>query len=149
MYRFYWVGLLVVILYSPLFASDQQSTVFFRDAKNYLQSIENAKEAKLHEQIEIWKNFLIQYPDTYFRQEIESNLTQLEKILGLESAPSAELSDTEVFFKAKNYIIKNNLTMQDQILLWRQFLSDHPKNVHNNEVKGMISDLQFSLQKKR
>lgn len=140
--------LAAILVSSDLQAADQNATIFFRDAKNYLETIDKAREVKLKDQLEIWKNFLVQYPDTYFRDEIQYNLSQLENILGVKTNSSKELSDTQVFLKAQKYIAKHNLSKEDQIILWKQFLYEHPDNAHKSEVKGMLSDLQFSLKKK-
>lgn len=144
----YLIGMILIFFASPVFSQGNEDIIYFRDAKRYLEAIENAKEVKLSEQHSIWKNFLAQYPDTTFRSEIEHNMKQLEKALGVAQGIQKDLSDTEVFLKAKSYIQKKNLNKQDQLLLWKQFLGDHPDNEHNSEVKTLINQLTFELKKK-
>ena len=146
-----WLVILWVSLYIGISAADdadQTRTLFFRDAKNYLETIKQAKNIKLDEQLELWKNFLVQYPETFFKEEIQYNLSQLEDVLGIKSKTTKELSGTYVFLEAQKHIVQNGFSVEKQILLWKQFLSEQPGNPHTNEIKGMISALQFSLQKK-
>jgi|GEM_PF-5060172 len=146
------VLLLVITAQSPtVMAADlsQTSTIFFRDAKNYLETIKSAQTASLNDQIDIWKNFLAQHPNTYYTDEIKGNLLQLETVLGVPSKSTQNISDTEILLKAKRYIINHKLSEQDQILLWQQFLQEHPGNDHGVEVKAMISELRFTLAKTR
>ncbi|MEZ4818509.1 MAG: hypothetical protein R3A45_00945 [Bdellovibrionota bacterium] len=145
---FYSLTLSICLLIGSAHAGDQTATLFFRDAKNYLEAIAKIKKLPLDQQLEVWRNFLVQYPETFFKEEIQYNLAQLENVLGVKQQTSKELTNTAIFLKAQKYIATHKLSTKDQILLWQQFLMEHPDNKHNEEVRGMISQLKFSLQKK-
>jgi hypothetical protein len=140
-----WTG-----VYADPLNANKQETLTFRDAKLYLEAVEEATRLSLVEQQALWKNFLVQHPDSTFREEIEANMRQIKSLMGSElDSDKPKISDAEILFKAKEYIRAKNLSKTDQWLLWKQFLQDHPNNQFQDEVRGLMQELAYEIKRQK
>jgi hypothetical protein len=118
-----------------------------RDAKDYLEAIQKAKELSIDDQIELWRRFLDDHPQTSFRDEIEANKKHLDEFL-LETDPvrKRERMDSDRYLRAVEFSKK--LSPEDQVDLWEQYLGENPGTLYRKEILQRLEGLQ-AKQKKR
>jgi hypothetical protein len=111
------------------------------DAEAYLGTIEKLKDQPIDKQIEDWRLFLSEHPDSAFRGEIESNLRVLED-LQLKTDPKRrkEAYDTERYMRAVEYA--KTLSPADQAALWEQFLEENPQSLFRKEAETRLEQLR-------
>jgi hypothetical protein len=112
------------------------------DARAYLETIEQLKDRPVDKQIEGWRKFLSQHPNSSFREEIEGNLKNLEELnINTDPTQQKEKRDTERYLRAVEFAKK--LGPSDQILLWKQFLDENPESIYRREAKKTLDELQL------
>jgi hypothetical protein len=128
--------LLAALLPLPAPAGDSPS-----DSGAYLQALERLKDAPIDAQVEGWKRFLADHPDTSYRREIETNLKNLEELLSqTDPVQKKEHRDTERYLRAVEYA--KRLSPADKILLWEQFLEENPDSIYRSEARKTLDELR-------
>ncbi len=119
--------------------SDQDQKL--TDTGAYLEAVSKAKELSVEDQVDLWRRFLEDHPDSSFRPEIENNLKNLDNLLTeTDPARKKEQQDSERYLRAVDYSKK--LSLPDQIDLWEQFLDDYPKTIYRKEVVQRLEELR-------
>ncbi len=121
------------------FAASQNDRM--KDAKIYLESLDEIKELPIEKQIEAWRRFLEKHPDTLFREEIDTNLKYLDELLA-ETDPlrKQDQRDSDRYLKVVEFAKK--LSQEDQIALWEQFLEENPKTIYRREILTRLQKLR-------
>lgn len=140
-----WIGLFSVLIALcwapvPLFAQAPE------DAAAYLEVVERSKKVTVEEQLNGWRSFLQEHPDTSFRPEIERNIQNLENLL-TQTDPSRqrEEKDAERYLRAVEFAKK--LSLSDQLALWEQFIEENPKSLYRNDAEATAKTLKGRLRK--
>lgn len=119
----------------------EDSRQTMQDAKVYLEQLEKIKDTPIPQQIQAWQNFLEENPNTAFREEIESNIENLNELL-LETDPKRkkEQMDSQRYIRAS--IFAKKLNPNEQIELWEQFLEENPDSIFRSEVQSRLRELR-------
>jgi hypothetical protein len=118
----------------------------FRDAREYLEAVTQAKDLSVDDQVELWRRFLNSHPQSTFRDEIETNMKSLDEFM-LETNPvrKREQRESEKYLRAVEYSKK--LAPGDRIDLWEQYLEENPSSLYRKEILQRLEGLR-STQKK-
>lgn len=117
-----------------------------RDAKEYSDILDKIAKLKIDDQVDAWQTFLSDHPNQSFRKEIEKNIERLESLSTKKNDKKhGDEKDAELYLKAIEYVKNKRLNSEDQILMWQQFLDDHPTNIYRNEVQTKIYKLKRTL----
>ncbi len=111
------------------------------ETQSYLQALEKSKNLDLEKQVDVWREWLSENPNSQFRPEVEKNLQNLEELL-LNSNPEKkkESQDTEIYLRAVEF--SKTLSERDRIDLWYQFLEENPDNLFRPEVERILESLE-------
>jgi len=127
---------------APADAQEQQVS----DTQAYLDTVSAAKELPLEKQVETWRAFLADHPNSAFRDEVETNLQSLDQLLlNADPVRKKEAQDTEVYLRAVEFSKK--LSERDQLSLWEQFLEEHPTSLYRQEVLTRMEGLRTGQKK--
>jgi hypothetical protein len=135
-------GLLLLLVVSSASAEPKAPPAdeTMRDARDYLGAISQAKELSIDDQIEFWRHFLNDHPQTSFRSEIEANKKRLDEFL-METDPTRkrEQKDSDRYLRAVE--IAKKLSEEDQIDLWGQYLDENPRSLYRKEILQKLEGL--------
>ncbi len=107
----------------------------------YLQAVDNLHDKSLEQQIEGWRRFLKDHPQSPYRDEIEGNLRNLEDLMAnTDPQQIKEKRDTERYLRAVEYAKK--LSPTDQLALWEQFLDENPQSIYRREATRNLEELR-------
>lgn len=139
--------ILLVMSISIAFAEEKPAEpAVLRDAKEYSDILDKIAKLKIDDQIDAWQTFLSDHPNQSFRKEIEKNIERLESLSTKKNDKKhGDEKDAELYLKAIEYIKNKKLGNEDQILMWQQFLEDHPTNIYRNEVQTKIYKLKRTM----
>lgn len=119
----------------------KSETMAVRDAKEYIVTIEKVSKLKIEDQIDVWQTFLSDHPKQTFRKEIEHNIDLLQSLSQKKAVgKQGDERDAELYLKALEFSKK--LSLNDQILLWEQFLNENPTSIYRTEAQSRLSRLK-------
>ncbi|MFH1016727.1 MAG: hypothetical protein V1798_00935 [Pseudomonadota bacterium] len=111
------------------------------ETATYLQAVENLHDKSIDLQVDGWRQFLKDHPQSPYRNEIENNLRNLEDLLAnTNPLQMKEKRDTERYLRAVEYAKK--LPFQDQIAFWEQFLDENPQSIYRREAGRTLEELK-------
>jgi hypothetical protein len=125
----------------PVSAEEGKKPPGGAETATYLKGLEGMHDKPMDAQIEGWRKFLQEHPDSPYRGEIEANVRNLEDLLAnTDPVQQKEKKDTERYLRAVEYAKK--LSVTDQISLWEQFLGENPQSIYRREAKRNLEELK-------
>jgi hypothetical protein len=109
------------------------------DARLYLEMIDILKDVTAEEQIAGWDKFMREHPDSYFKEEIQSNLDNMKTRRSIQEK-SREEEDSRIYFKSVEQAA--SLPLPKQIELWERFLKENPDSIFANEARTTMNRLK-------
>ena len=96
-----------------------------QDVRRYLETLDSLKNAPLKDQIEGWKQFLDDYPDTAFKDDISNNISNMNAVLRAQEQEEIgkEIQDKEVYEKFKSEIAA--FSKDEKINKYEKFIENH------------------------
>lgn len=137
----------VAMLISLPVWGQKNDSVVVRDAKEYIETIEKVSKLKIDDQIDVWQTFLSDNPKQSFRKEIEKNIELLQSLSQKKpTSKQGDEKDAELYLKALEFSKK--LSLNDQISLWEQFLTENPTSIYKVEAQSRLTRLKQYKTKK-
>jgi hypothetical protein len=148
LYLFPVIVLSLLWLSPPLMAAEKSSKeTKLGDAREYVEAIDRARDLSVDEQIELWRRFLNDHPNSSFRDEIETNVKHLDDLLTqTDPTRKREQKDSDRYLRAVEYSKK--LSNEDQSDLWEQFLEENPQTLYRKEILQRLEELHVKPERR-
>ena len=132
---------LVFLAVLPLTAFSQTEG---SDLSEYIDAVSKLRGLSIDRQIESLKTYLENHPESPFRDEVESNINQLNRFLTTTDPTKKRAEkDTELYLKAVG--LAKTLPAEEQAALWEQFLKENPDTMYKKDILYKLSALRSKL----
>ena len=133
--------IIVLAFFPPLLgAQEVKQTLEFKDARDYINTVEKVTKLPLDDQIDVWKSFLADHPKTSFQFEIDRNIEALESLQTQKTKAGATDTETQIYQKA--LLFSKKIPASDQIQLWEQFIQENPNSIYKSDAQTRLNLLK-------